>query len=71
MTSTPRAHTHPFNFGHKHESVAHYTHQTLTAKPVFMAENTVSVMELIAAGHSVALPHDAGVYSRRSYSIVF
>jgi len=37
------------------------TYQTLTAKPVFMAEKTVSVMELIAAGHAVALPHDAGV----------
>ena len=40
-----------------------YTYQTLTAKPVFMAEKTVSVMELIAAGHAVALPHDAGVHS--------
>ena len=50
-----------------------YTYQTLTAKPAFMAENTVLVMELIAAGHSVSLPHDAGVRSQRSYSylIVF
>ena len=38
-----------------------YTYQTLTAKPVIMSENTVSLMELIAAGHAVALPHDAGV----------
>jgi hypothetical protein len=38
-----------------------YTYQTLTAKPFFMAEKTVSVMELIAAGHAVAEPHDAGV----------
>jgi hypothetical protein len=37
-----------------------YTYHTLTAKPVFISENTVSLMELIAAGHSVALPHDAG-----------
>ena len=37
------------------------TYQTLTAKPVFMADSTVSVMELIAAGHAVAGPHDAGV----------
>ena len=35
------------------------TYQTLTAKPVFMADSTVSVMELIAAGHTVAGPHDA------------
>ena len=70
MTSTPCAHTHPFNFGHKHESVPHYTHKTLTVKTVFMSENTVSVMELITVGHSVELPHDAGVYSQRSYSIV-
>ena len=40
-----------------------YTYQTLTAKPVFMADSTVSLMELIAAGHAVALPHDAGVHS--------
>jgi hypothetical protein len=59
-----RTHTNtPFHLGHKHECAAHaicYTYQTLTAKPVFMAENTVSLMELIAAGHSVVLPHDAG-----------
>ena len=42
-----------------------YTYQTLTAKPVFMAEKTVSVMELIAAGHAVAVPHDAGVRTKR------
>ena len=42
-----------------------YTYQTLTAKPVFMAEKTVSVMELIAAGHAVAVPHDAGVRTQR------
>ena len=47
-----------------------YTYQTLTAKPVFMADKTVSVMELIAAGHAVAVPHDAGVRSQRSYSTV-
>ena len=40
-----------------------YTYQT--AKPVFMAEKTVSVMELIAAGHAVAVPHDAGVHTER------
>ena len=40
-----------------------YTYQTLTAKPVFMTDSTVSVMELIAAGHAVAVPHDAGVRS--------
>ena len=38
------------------------TDQTLTAKPVFMSDSTVSVMELIADGHAVAEPHDAGVY---------
>ena len=70
----PTAHTHTlsFNLGTlEHECAAHamcYTYQTLTAKPVFMAENTVSLMELIAAGHSVALPHDAGVCSQRLYS---
>ena len=42
-----------------------YTYQTLTAKPVLMAEKTVSVMELIAAGHAVAVPHDAGVRTKR------
>ena len=73
----PTAHTLSlsFNLGTlEHECAAHamcYTYQTLTAKPVFMAENTVSLMELIAAGHSVALPHDAGLRSKRSYSIVF
>jgi hypothetical protein len=41
-----------------------YAYQTLTAKPVFMADKTVSVMELIAAGHAVAVPHDAGVRSQ-------
>jgi hypothetical protein len=42
-----------------------YTYQTLTAKPVFMSEKTVSVMELIAAGQAVAVPHDAGVRTQR------
>jgi hypothetical protein len=35
-----------------------------------MAEKTVSVMELIATGHAVAVPQDAGVRSQRSYSTV-
>jgi hypothetical protein len=48
-----------------------YNYQTPTAKPVFMAEKTVSVMELIATGHAVAVPHDAGVRSQLSYSTVF
>jgi hypothetical protein len=34
-----------------------YTYQTLTAKPFFMADNAVSVMELMNAGHAVAEPH--------------
>ena len=42
-----------------------YTYETLTAKPVFMDDKTVSVMELIAAGHAVAVPHDAGVHTER------
>jgi hypothetical protein len=68
MTSTPRSreHTHILSTGLKHECPAHamcYTYQILTAKPFFMAEKTVSVMELIAAGHAVALPQDAGVHS--------
>ena len=73
-----RARTHTaFQPGHKHECAAHvmfYTYQTLTAKPVFMSENTVLVMELIAAGHSVSLPHDAGLRLSQLwylYSIVF
>jgi hypothetical protein len=68
-----RTHTHIISTGHKHECPAHamcYTYQTLTAKPVFMAEKTVSLMELIATGHAVAEPHDAGVRSQRSYSTV-
>jgi hypothetical protein len=33
-----------------------------------MADSTVSVMELIASGHAVALPHDAGVrFPKREY----
>jgi hypothetical protein len=57
---------HPFN--RENECPAHamcYTYQTPTAKPVFMAEKTVSVMELIANGHAVAVPHDAGVHTKR------
>ena len=49
-----------FQLGRKHESAAHamrYTYQTLTAKPFFMADSAVSVMELINAGHAVAEPH--------------
>jgi len=42
------------------------TYQTLTVKPVFMSDSTVSVMELIADGHAVAEPHDAGVYPNAS-----
>jgi len=40
-----------------------YTYQTLTAKPVFIADKTVLLTELIAAEHAVAVPHDAGVRS--------
>jgi hypothetical protein len=47
-----------------------YTYQTLTAKPVFMAEKTVSVMELIASGHAVALPHDEGFHPQFCHSTV-
>ena len=71
-----RTHTDiPFQLGHKYECAAHtkcYTYQTLTAKPVFMAENIVSLMELIAVGHFVSLPHDAGLSYQRyqSYLIV-
>ena len=61
------AHTHTLttrgiNMKAKHKQCA-TTYQTLTAKPVFMADSTVSVMELIASGHAVALPHDAGFRS--------
>ena len=59
--------THILSTGHKHECPAHemcYTYQILTAKPVFIADKTVSLMELIAAGHAVAVPHDAGVRSQ-------
>jgi hypothetical protein len=66
MHTHTHTHTHILSTGHKHESPAHamrYTYQTLTAKPVFMDDKTVSVMELIAAGHAVAVPHDAGVRS--------
>jgi hypothetical protein len=70
MTSTPRTrqHTNIVSTVHKHESQCATPYQTLTAKPVFMADSTVSVMELIAAGHAVALPHDAGVrFPTREY----
>ena len=66
------AHTHTLttrgtNMKAQHTQCA-TTYQTLTAKPVFMADSTVSVMELIAAGHAVALPHDAGVrFPTREY----
>jgi hypothetical protein len=45
-----------------------YTYQTLTAKPVFIADKTVLLTELIAAEHAVAVPHDAGVRFQRSPS---
>ncbi len=56
------AHTHTLttrgtNMKAQHTQCA-TTYQTLTAKPVFMSDSTVSVMELIAAGHAVAGPHD-------------
>jgi hypothetical protein len=56
------AHTHTLttrgtNMKAQHKQFA-TTYQTLTAKPVFMSDSTVSVMELIAAGHAVAGPHD-------------
>ncbi len=64
MTSKPCTHMHTLttrgtNMKAQHKQCA-TTYQTLTAKPVFMADSTVSVMELIAAGHAVAWPHDAG-----------
>ena len=48
--------------GHKHASkdAKRCTYQTQTVKPVFMSDSTVLVMELIAAGHCVAVPHVAG-----------
>ena len=39
----------------------HYTVQTQTVKPVIMSDSMVSSRELIAAGHAVPGPHDAGV----------
>ena len=64
------AHTHTLttrgtNMKAQHKQCA-TTYQTLTAKPVFMADSTVSVMELIAAAHAVVVPHDAGVCPQSS-----
>jgi hypothetical protein len=36
------------------------TYQTQTVKPVFRSDSIVSLTELIAAGHCVAVPHVAG-----------
>jgi hypothetical protein len=48
-------------FGHKQErkDAKRYTYQTQTVKPVFMSDSIVSLTELIAAGHCVAVPHVA------------
>ena len=48
--------------GHKHEitDTKRYIYQTQTVKPVFMSDSIVSLTELIAAGHCVAVPHVAG-----------
>ena len=58
--------------GHKHEitNAKRYIYQTQTVKPVFMSDSIVSLTELIATGHCVAVPHDAGLRFHRSYSIV-
>jgi hypothetical protein len=50
--------------GHKRESAAgtiRYNVQTQTFKPVITTDSMVSSRELIAAGHAVPGPHDAGV----------
>jgi hypothetical protein len=51
-----------FQLGHKHESkdAKSYTYQTQTVKPVLMSDIIASVTVLIAAGHSVLLPHVEG-----------
>ena len=48
--------------GHKHEitDTKRYIYQTQTVKPVFRSDSIVSLTELIAAGHCVAVPHVAG-----------
>ena len=65
MTSAPSALSlTSLQHGHKRESAAgtiRYTVQTQTFKPVITTDSMVSSRELIAAGHAVPGPHDAGV----------